>query len=56
MPGEYTKFDGGSRFFFRNVNLHVSKQYAAHSHMIVKPCPLRGGLGACSPPRKFEKK
>ena len=26
MSGEYTELDGGSR----NVNLHVSKQYAAH--------------------------
>ena len=54
MQGEYTEFDRVSRLFSWNVNLHVSKQYAAHSHMIVKPFPLLGDSGH-APPRKLKK-
>ena len=53
--GEYTESDMESKFFSRNVNLHVSKQYAAHGHMIVKPCHLLGGVWGHATPRKFEK-
>ena len=42
-------------FFFWNVNLHVSKQYAAHSHMIVKPYPLLGGFGGMLPQENLKK-
>ena len=54
LPGEYTEFDRGSRFFFSNGNLHVSKQYPAHSHMRVKLCAhaLARGFGNM-PPKKI---
>ena len=51
----YTEFDRRSRFFFRNITLHVSKQYAAHSHMMVKPCPLLGGFGGMLPLENLKK-
>ena len=51
MPGEYTEFDKGSRFFFRNVNLHASKQYAAHSEAM----PFSRGVQGHAPPRKSVK-
>ena len=51
----YTKFDRRSKFFFWIINLHVLKQYAAHSHMIVKPCLLLGGFGGMLPLENLKK-
>ena len=53
MPGvhnAYTEFDRGSRLFL-SVNLHVSKQYAAHTEAM----PFASGVPVHAPQRKFGK-
>ena len=55
MPRVYTEFDSGSRFFIGNVNLHVSKQYAVLSHMMVKPCLCQGVPVGMLPPENKKK-
>ena len=42
--------------FFLKYKLNVSKQYAAHSHMIVKPCLLLGRFGGMVPLENLKKK
>ena len=54
MPGDYTEFDRGSTFFLKR-KFACEKQYAAHCHMIVKPCPLLEGFGDMLPQENLRK-
>ena len=40
---------------FLKCKFYMSKQYAAHSHMIVKQSPLLGGSGGMLPQENLKK-
>ena len=55
MPGEYTEFDRGSRFFFLKCKFACVKAIRCTLSHDNEAMPFARGVREYAPPRKFEK-